>query len=116
MSNTESTPRNRTRRFIRFAIFFFISFFLFVGGSTALLYLLFSKYTGIQNIWLLVCGTPFVVVVLLIFTLFNLYTRFGKPLEQLFKAINTVEAGDLSVRVPENQSDMFSDLIKRFNK
>jgi len=116
MSNTESSRRNRTNRFIRFAIFFFISFFLFVGGSTALLYVLFSKYTGVQNIWLLVCGTPFVVVVLLIFTLFNLYTRFGKPLEQLFKAINTIEAGDLSVRVPENNSDMFSDLFKRFNK
>jgi two-component system sensor histidine kinase BaeS len=115
MSNTESTPRNRIRRFIRFAIFFFITFFLFVGGSTTLLYLLFSKYTGIQNIWLLVCGTPFVVGVVLIFTIINLYTRFGKPLEQLFKAINTIESGDLSVRVPENNSDMFSDLFKRFN-
>jgi two-component system OmpR family sensor kinase/two-component system sensor histidine kinase BaeS len=48
--------------------------------------------------------------------MFNLYMRFGRPLEQLFKTINAVEAGDLSARVPENNSDMFSDLIKRFNK
>src|SRR5260221_387282 len=116
MSNTESAPRSRIIRFIRFVVFFSIIFLLFVGGSTALLYLLFSQYTGIQNIWLLVCGTPFVVGALLIFTIFNLYTRFGKPLEQLFKVINTIEAGDLSVRVPENNSDMFSDLFKRFNK
>jgi signal transduction histidine kinase len=116
MSNTESTSSSRTRRFIRFAIFFLITFILFIGGGSATLYLLFSKYTGTQNIWLLACGTPFIVVVLLIFTIFNLYTRLGKPLEELFKAINAVEDGNLSIRVPENKSDMFSDLIKRFNK
>jgi len=118
MSNTESSPERRRRisRFIRIAIFFFISVSLFVGGSAALFYLIFSKYTEVKNIWLLVCGAPFVFVVLAIFTLANLYTRYGKPLEQLFKAINAVEEGDLSVRVPENKSDMFSDLIKRFNK
>lgn len=117
MSNTDSTTRQRRiSRFIRFAIFFFITFILFIGGGSATLYLLFSKYTGTQNIWLLACGTPFIVVVLLIFTIFNLYTRFGRPLEELFNAINAVEEGNLSVRVKENKSDMFSDLIKRFNK
>ena len=118
MSNTESpTPRRSgMSRFVRFAIFFFIFVFFFVGGGAALLYFVFSKYTGVQNIWLLVCGAPVALIVLLVFILFNLYTRFGKPLEQLFNAINKVEEGDLSVRVPENKSDMFSDLIKRFNK
>ena len=103
-------------RFAHFAIFFFIFVFFFVGGGAALLYFVFSKYTGVQNIWLLVCGAPVALIVLLVFILFNLYTRFGKPLEQLFNAINKVEEGNLSVRVPENKSDMFSDLIKRFNK
>ena len=103
-------------RFIRFAIFFFISAFLFVGGSAALLYIIFSKYTGIQNIWLLVCGTPSVLIILILFTTFNLYTRFGRPLEELFNAINAVEAGNLSARVSENKADMFSDLFRRFNK
>jgi two-component system OmpR family sensor kinase/two-component system sensor histidine kinase BaeS len=116
MSNNETSSRSRIRRFVRFAIFFVIFLSVFFGGSAAFLYLLFSRYTGVQNIWLLICGTPVVLLVLLIFTIFNLYTRFGKPLEGLFDAINAVEEGNLSVRAPENKSDMFSDLIKRFNK
>jgi len=116
MSNAESSPRRRTNRFLRFGIFFFISVFLFVGGGAAFLYLIFSKYTGTQNIWLLICGAPSVLIFLLFFTLINLYFRFGRPLEELFNAINQVEEGNLSVRVPEAKSDMFSDLIKRFNK
>jgi signal transduction histidine kinase len=116
MSTSETTPRRRITRFVRFAVFFFIFLSLFVGGIAAFLYLLFSKYTNVQNIWLLVCGAPVVLIVLLLFTVVNLYIRIGKPLEGLFNAINAVEEGNLSVRVPENKSDMFSDLIKRFNK
>jgi len=119
MSTPESSPeprRSGMSRFARFAFFFLITISLFVGGGAALLYLTFSKYTGVKNIWLLVCGAPFALVVLLIFTAFNLYMRFGKPLEQLFNAINEIEEGNLSIRVPENKSDMFSDLVKRFNK
>ncbi len=99
-----------------FAIFFILTALLFVGGIAAILYLLFSEYSGLRNIWILLCGAPVVLVVIVIITIFNLYTRFGKPLEELFSAINAVEEGNLSVHVPENNSDMFSDLIKRFNK
>ena len=113
---TQAKRRRATRRFLSFVIFFLITAFIFVGGTAAILYLVFSKYSGVRNIWILVCGAPVVLVVLLFFTLSNLYTRFGRPLEQLFNAINAVEAGNLSVRVPENKSDMFSDLFKRFNK
>ena len=109
-------PKRRASRFVPFAIFFLIAIFLFVGCAAAILYLIFSEYSGVRNIWLLLCGAPFVLVVLAIITIITLYTRFGKPLQQLFNAINAVEEGDLSVRVPENNSDMFSDLIKRFNK
>jgi two-component system, OmpR family, sensor histidine kinase BaeS len=116
MSDDTPLQKRRASRFIPFAIFFIIAIFLFVGGTAAILYLIFSEYSGVRNIWLLLCGAPFVLVVLAIITIITLYTRFGKPLEQLFNAINAVEEGDLSVRVPENTSDMFSDLIKRFNK
>ncbi|MBV6401077.1 MAG: Sensor histidine kinase RcsC [Anaerolineales bacterium] len=117
MSNASSPPSNRHRyRFVPFVIFFIITVFLFVGGIAALLYLLFSQYTNIRNIWILVCGAPVVLVVILFITAFNLYLRYGKPLEEFFKTINAVEEGNLSARVPENKSDMFSDLIKRFNK
>lgn len=113
-----STPptRRRTNRFAPFMIFFIIAVFLFVGGAAATLYLLFSEYSGIRNLWILLCGAPFLLVVLAILTIFSLYTRYGRPLEALFNAINAVEDGDLSVRVPEKSSDMFNDLFKRFNK
>jgi len=108
--------KHRASRFVPFAIFFIVSAFLFVGGIAAILYLLFSEYSGVRNLWILLCGAPVVLVAFVIVTIFNLYTRFGKPLEELFNAINAVGEGDLSIRVPEKNSDMFSDLIKRFNK
>ena len=117
MSNTETSPPRRSMgRFARFALFFIFILTLFVGGTAALLYWSFSEYSGIKNIWLLVCGAPFVLIVIVLFTVIRLYFRFGRPLEEFFKTINAVGEGDLSARVPENNSDMFSDLIKRFNK
>lgn len=116
MSNTPPTRTRRVSRALAFTIFFIITATLFVGGIAAILYLIFSEYSGVRNIWLLVCGAPVIIVVFIVLTIFSLYTRFGRPLEELFNTINKVEAGDLSARVPENKSDMFSDLIKRFNK
>jgi len=114
---TTSPPkRRRVTRALAFTIFFVFTALLFIGGSAALLYLLFSQYSGVRNIWLLLCGAPVVLVVFGVIIIFNLYTRFGRPLEDLFNAINAVEEGNLSVRVPEKKSDMFSDLFKRFNK
>ena len=117
MSKTETSPRHRSmNRFARFALFFIFVLTLFVGGIAALLYWSFSEYSGIRNIWLLVCGAPFVLIAIVLFTVIRLYSRFGRPLEQLFNTIDAVEEGDLSARVPENKSDMFSELFKRFNK
>jgi two-component system OmpR family sensor kinase/two-component system sensor histidine kinase BaeS len=117
MSEETTTPRShRIRRFLSFAIFFLIIVFLFVGGGAAILYLLFSEYSGVRNIWLLFCGAPFLLVLFILITIVTLYTRFGRPLEDLFNAINAVGEGDLSARVPEKNSDMFSELFKRFNR
>jgi signal transduction histidine kinase len=113
---TPSNERQRASRYVPFVIFFLFSALLFVGGAAAILYLLFSKYSGIRNIWLLLCGAPVVLLVAGLITLFNVYRRFGKPLQELFHTINAVGEGDLSVRVPANNSSMFSDLFRRFNK
>ena len=104
------------RRFFPFAIFFFSFILLFIGGTAAILYLIFSEYSGVRNIWLLVCGAPSAVVLLAIITAFTLYARFGRPLGQIFNAIDSVAEGDLSVRVPDDNSPQFQELIKRFNK
>jgi len=109
-------PRRRANRFVPFAIFFIISSLIFVGGLAAILYWLFSQYSGVRNIWILFCCAPVVLGVFVIGTVVTLYSRLGRPLEQLFNAINAVEKGDLSARVPEVKSDLYSDLIKRFNK
>lgn len=106
----------RGRRFVRFLPFLFLFTLFFIGGTAALFYLLFSEYVGVRNIWLLVCGAPFVVLIVFILIIFNLYMRFGKPLENIFNTIDSVAEGDLSARVPEIKSDLFSELIKRFNK
>lgn len=106
----------RRRRFFPFAFFFFGIFSLFFGGMAAILYWAFSEYSGIRNIWLLVCAAPVAVMVLAVFTMFTMYMRFGKPLGEIFNAIDSVSEGNLKVRVKENKSDMFSELIKRFNK
>ncbi|HEY5731211.1 MAG TPA: histidine kinase dimerization/phospho-acceptor domain-containing protein, partial [Anaerolineales bacterium] len=117
---TQKTSSGKKRRsgfrFFPVALFFIGILFLFIGGSAAFLYSIFSEYTGMRNWWLLFCGAPVVLIVLGFITLINLYVRFGKPLEELFNAINAVEDGNLSIRVRENNSDMFSDLFKRFNK
>src|SRR3990172_8945895 len=108
--------RRSARRFFPFALFFFSIISLFIGGTAAFLYLIFSEYTGVKNWWLLFCGTPIIVVIFAFTILFNLYKRFGRPLGQIFNTIDSISEGNLSARVPENNSEMFSELIKRFNK
>lgn len=111
-----SHPRRRGQRFFPFAFFFFGVISLFIGGTAAILYWAFSEYSGVRNIWLLLCGAPVIVAILAVFTMFTLYMRFGKPLGDIFSAIDSVSEGNLKVRVKESNSDMFSELIKRFNK
>lgn len=117
-STSSSTSRRWRggRRFFPFAIFFFSVIWLFIGGTAAILYLIFSEYSGVRNIWLLVCGAPIAVILLTIITVFTLYTRLGRPMGQIFNAIDSVAEGNLSVRVPEDNSPQFQELIKRFNK
>lgn len=103
-------------RFLPIAFFVFFVLLLFIGGIAAVLYLLFTEYSGVRNLWLLICCVPFVVVFLALIIIFSLYTRYGKPLGQIFSAIDSVAEGKLDVRVPADDSPQFGELIKRFNK
>jgi signal transduction histidine kinase len=117
MSNNSPTSKNRgARRYLPWIVFLFAAILLFLGGSAAIMYLIFSKYSGIRNIWLLTCCAPFVIVILGFITIYTLYSIYGRPLRQVFNAIDTVAEGDLTVRVPEDNSPQFGELIKRFNK
>jgi signal transduction histidine kinase len=112
---SQPPPKKRRRRFFGVAFFFLSIFLLFIGGTAAFFYLIFSEYSGVRNWWLLFCGAPVVVVILGIIIIFSLFQRFGKPLQRILHAIDSVAEGDLSVRVPEDESDLYSELNKRFN-
>jgi two-component system OmpR family sensor kinase/two-component system sensor histidine kinase BaeS len=116
---TNSSPPNERRNWTRFSRFFLILLFsivVFIGGGSALLYLVFSKYSGIQNIWILICGAPVLLILLVIFIASTLYTHYGKPVEQIVSAIDLIAGGNLSARVPEDNSPQFERIIKSFNK
>ncbi len=118
MTSEESSKHEEFRqgmRFLPMAIFVFLILLLFLGGMAAFLYWAFAEVSGVRNVWLLVCGAPFVVLVGGFFVVYNLYSRFGSPLRQMFAAIDSVAKGDLTVRVPEDSSPQFGELIKRFN-
>ena len=117
MDNNFTTSEGRSRfRFLPVILFLFIAIMIFIGGSAAIFYVIFSEYSGVRNIWLLVCGAPFVVVLLGFITIYTLYSRYGRPLRQILSAIDSIGEGDLSVRVPEDSSPQFGELIQRFNK
>jgi two-component system OmpR family sensor kinase/two-component system sensor histidine kinase BaeS len=111
-----SSRQSSAGRYLPFVLFLLVVILLFIGGSAAILYLVFSEYSGIRNIWLLLCCAPFVVIVLLFLTIYTLYSIYGRPLRQIFSAIDSVAEGDLSVRVQDDNSPQFGELIKRFNK
>jgi len=115
-NSSPTTNENRDwTRFIRFFIILLFSIILFVGGSSALLYLVFSEYTGFKNIWLLICGAPIILIIFILLIVVSLYTRYGKPVAQIVGAIDSIAEGNLSVRVPEDNSPQFQRIIKRFN-
>jgi two-component system OmpR family sensor kinase/two-component system sensor histidine kinase BaeS len=90
---------------------------LLIGGIAAGIYSLFSYLTGVSNLWLLVCCLPPLILGGGFVVVYSLYARYGKPLQQILKAIDSVSKGNLDVRVPaEDNSPQFGELIKRFNK
>jgi two-component system OmpR family sensor kinase/two-component system sensor histidine kinase BaeS len=100
-----------------FAIFFGGITLLFIIGVGIVIYLVFAQQTEIINSsWLLLlCAVP----ILFIFTAFVIgsftFRRFGRPMNDFFSAIDSISAGDLSVRVPENYPRQLGHLAHRFN-
>jgi two-component system OmpR family sensor kinase/two-component system sensor histidine kinase BaeS len=90
---------------------------LFIIGIGIVLYLVLAQRTEIINSsWLLLlCAVPF----LFIFTAFVIgsftFRRFGRPMDDIFSAIDSISEGDLSVRVPENYPRQLGQLARRFN-
>lgn len=94
----------------------FIIALCFIGGVSASLFEFFETFPLAKKSWLLLCAAPCGVSIILLIVVITLYTFLGKPLRDIFHAIDSVAEGDLTVRVPADNSPQFGELIKRFNK
>lgn len=108
-------PRRTVDRLIHLLISVLIQTLLFLAGASVLFYLLSSKSSEIRNLGLLLYGAPLVVIFIAIVGAFTFYIRYGRPLGQIFNAIDSVAEGDLSVRLPVSASSQFRELTQRFN-
>jgi len=61
------------------------------------------------------CGVPLFFIVTSFVIGGLTFRRFGKPMSEIFNAIDAVSEGDLTVRVPERHSPQIGMLAKRFN-
>jgi signal transduction histidine kinase len=108
-------PRRTVDRLIRLLISVLIQTLLFLAGASVLFYLLSSRSSEIRNLGLLLYGAPLAVIFIAIAAAFIFYMRYGRPLGQIFNAIDSVAEGDLSVRLPLSNSSQFQELTERFN-
>ena len=104
---------------------FFLPFAMFFGGIA----LLFLTAIGIvvyfattlgngrfhPSLAILVCGVPIVFFIVTAIIGSFTFRRFGRPMTNIFSAIDSISEGDLSVRVPEHYPRQFGQLAKRFN-
>ena len=109
--------RGSRRFFLPFMLFFGGMIFLFILAVAAVAYFAIN-YGNMQfpgGILLPLCGIPIVFFVISSIIGSFTFRRFGKPMTQIFSAIDAIAEGDLSVRVPENYPRQFGMLAKRFN-
>jgi len=104
---------------------FILPFVMFLGG-TAFLFLTaigivvyFATTLGNgrfhPSMALLVCGVPIVFFIVTAIIGSFTFRRYGRPMTNIFSAIDSISEGDLSVRVPEHYPRQFGQLAKRFN-
>jgi signal transduction histidine kinase len=112
-----SSWKEGRRFFLPFAIFFGGIAILFLAAIGIVVY--FATTLGNGNfhpsLAMLVCGVP--IVFFIVTSIIGSFTfrRYGRPMTNIFSAIDSISEGDLSVRVPEHYPRQFGQLAKRFN-
>jgi len=106
------------RRFIMPFVFFFggiILLFFIALGMVAYLVMTHGERPFGGRFLLPLCGIP--VIFILISTIVSslAFRRFGRPLSEVFAAIDSISEGDLSVRIPEHYPRDFGQFARRFN-
>jgi two-component system OmpR family sensor kinase/two-component system sensor histidine kinase BaeS len=100
-----------------FAFFFGGITLLFLIGIGSTIYVVLTQgrdpFNG--NILVPLCGLPIAFVLVSSLVSSIAFRRFGRPMSDVFSAIDSISEGDLSVRVPENYPRQFGQLARRFN-
>jgi signal transduction histidine kinase len=108
-----------TRRFVfwPFMIVFGGITLLFIIGIGLIIYLVLTQQTElIRASWVfLLCGIPFIFIFIASMIGNLTFRRFGRPMSDIFSAIDSIAEGDLTVRVQEHYPRQFGLLARRFN-
>ncbi|MFN8413412.1 MAG: HAMP domain-containing sensor histidine kinase [Anaerolineales bacterium] len=106
---------------------FFWPFAIFLGGVTlfflvtiGIIIYFFSTQSNTHMhmgipIPILLCGIPILFFIITSIVGSFTFRRFGRPMTEIFSAIDSISEGDLSVRVRENYPRQFGQLARRFN-
>lgn len=112
--------RGGRRFFWPFAVFFGGVIFLSLLTIGIIIY--FSGMMGVEHpphgrmpLPMLLCIVPIVFFFISAIVGNFTFRRFGRPMTQIFLAIDSIAEGDLSVRVPEHYPRQFGQLARRFN-
>lgn len=105
------------RFFLPFAFFFGGITLLFILAIGVIIYLAINFGDGHFRGGFLIplCGVPIAFMLIAAIVGNITFRRFGRPMTQIFSAIDSISEGDLSVRVPERYSHQFGQLARRFN-
>ena len=108
---------NRRFFILPFFLVFGLMSLLFIAGIGAIIYLVLTQRAEIiHGRWLLLfCGIPFIFIFITSIIGNLTFRRFGRPMSDIFSAIDSISEGDLSIRVPENYPRQFGQLARRFN-
>src|SRR5450432_201923 len=113
--------KGRQQRLFRQFVFTFGVLVLLIVGGMAMLALLFTRLLGGSGqaallTWIGGCGIVVMLPILGIAVAVKASRDITSPLADVMAAADSVTAGDLSVRVPENASGEFGRLSQTFNR
>jgi signal transduction histidine kinase len=123
-SHRHHFPSDRWRGGRRFfwPFAFFLGGVIFLSLLTIGIIIYFSGSMGMERpphgripLPMLLCIAPVIFFVIASVVGNFTFRRFGRPMTQIFLAIDSIAEGDLSVRVPEHYPRQFGQLARRFN-
>jgi len=109
--------RGRRRFFLPFALFFGgIAVTFFIGLAAIISLVMNQGHMQMRgDAMLFACSIPLAFILMITMIAAFTFRRFGRPMTDIFAAIDSIAEGDLSTRVPEHYPRDFGQLARRFN-